>query len=151
MNLTETPEIVQWAPTHSVFIEKTGPFMKVAGEAWQTAYSLFPLLKAHNQVTGNMSLYKTSPNVYRACFALTAPPVKLPPEFTYELIEGGEYSRFILTGPFSDLPAATGRVFELASKNDWMLRADWCIENYVSDPSTTPQDKNIIEILIPIA
>src|SRR5271166_311381 len=136
MNLTEVPEIVQWPATHFVFVEKTGPFMRIAPEAWQTAYSLVPLLREHNQITGSMSLYKTHPNVYRAGFVLAAPPVKLPPDLRYDLFEGGEYSRFVLTGPFSDLPVATGRVFELASQNDWMLRADWCIENYVSDTRT---------------
>lgn len=151
MNLTEVPEIVQWPPTHYVFVEKSGPFPKTAPEAWQTIRDLVPLLREHNQITGSMSLYKMSPRVYRAGFVLTAPPVKLPPELTYDLFEGGEYSRFVLTGPFSDLPAATGRVFELASRNDWMLRADWCIENYVSDPGTTPEDKIITEILIPTA
>jgi len=151
MNLTETPELVQWHPTHYVFIEKTGPFMKVAPEAWGLAHSLVPLIEEHNQISGYTTLYKMSPNVYRAGLVLAAPPVKLPPEFTYELFEGGEYSKFVLTGRFSDLGSATGRVFELASKNDWMLRADWCIENYVTDPRVTPEDKNVIEILIPTA
>jgi hypothetical protein len=32
-----------------------------------------------------------------------------------------------------------------------MLRADWCIENYVTDPRNTPEDQNVIEILLPIA
>ena len=151
MNLTEVPEIIQWPATHYVFVEKTGPFPKTAPEAWQTAHPLVPLLREHNQITGSMSLYKMSPNIYRAGFVLSAPPVKLPSELTYELFEGGEYSRFVLTGPFSDLPAATGRVFELAFRNDWMLSADWCIENYVSDPRTTPEDRLITEILIPTA
>ena len=151
MNLTETPETSQWPPTHYVFTEKTGPFMNTAPEAWGLAHSLVPLLQQHNQITGYTTLYKMSPNVYRAGFALAAPPVKLPPELSYELFEGGKYSRFVLTGRFSDLPAATGRVFELASKNDWMLRSDWCIENYVTDPRVTPEDKNVIEILIPTA
>ena len=38
MNLTESPELVQWLPTHYVFIEKAGPFMKVAPEAWGLAH-----------------------------------------------------------------------------------------------------------------
>jgi len=151
MNLTEVPEIVQWPTTHYVFIERTGPFMKVAPEAWGLAHPLVPLIQEHNQINGYTTLYRMNPNVYRAGFVLAAPPVKLPPEFTYELFEGGEYSRFVLTGRFSDLSAATCRVFELASKNDWTLRADWCIEHYVTDPRITPEDQNVIEILIPTA
>src|ERR1039458_581157 len=107
MNLTEVPEIIQWPATHYVFVEKTGPFPKTAPEAWQTAHPLVPLLREHNQITGSMSLYKMSPNVYRAGFVLSAPPGMLPPELTYELFDGGEYSRFVLTGPLSALPDAT--------------------------------------------
>ena len=151
MNLTEQPEAVHWPETHYVFVEKTGPFMKIAPEAWQTAYSVIPLLKEHNQVTGNMSLYKMNPNVYRAGFVLSAPPVKLPPELTYEKLDGGNYSKFVLTGPYSQLPQASGRVWEIVSKNNIMVRADFAIENYVSNPRETPEDKLITEILVPTA
>lgn len=149
MNLTEQPEIVNWPKTHYVFVERTGPIMKIAPEAWQLAHGLRPLLAENNQITGHMSLYKTNPNVYRAGFVVTEPPVKLPSGLTYEIFEGGQYSKFVLTGPFSDLPAATGRVFEIVSKTNMMLRMDFCIENYVTDPRTTPESKLITEILVP--
>jgi effector-binding domain-containing protein len=151
MNLTEEPEIVNWPATHYVFIEKAGPFMSTAPQAWQAAHGLVPLLAEHNKITGYMSLYKMSPNVYRAGFALAAEPVKLPAGLEYELFPGGVYSRFVLTGPYSDLPQASGRVWEIVSKNDMMVRADFAIENYVNDPGTTPQEKPITEILIPTA
>jgi len=151
MNLTEEPEIVTWPETHYVYVEKTGSFPKIAPEAWQTAVSLVPLLKERNQIAGRMSLYKMNPNVYRAGFALAAKPVKLPSDLKYEVFAGGTYSKFVLTGNYSDLPQATSRVFEIVSKNDLMLRSDFCIEHYVNDPSTTAEDKLITEILIPTA
>jgi effector-binding domain-containing protein len=151
MNLTEEPEILFWPETHFVFVEKTGPFPKVAPEAWQMAYSLAALLAENNKITGKMSLYKLSPNVYRAGFVVAGPPVKLPEGLTYEVFEGGRYSRFVLTGPYSDLPAATRRVFEIVSQNEMMMRSDFCIENYVTDPQTAPEEELVTEILIPIA
>ena len=151
MNLTEQPELVQWPETHYVFVEKTGPFPKIAPEAWQTAHSFVPLLKEHNQITGYMSLYRMSPNVYRAGFALAAPPVKLPPDLTYEKFAGGTYSKFVLPGPFTQLGQATGRAWEIVSKSDTMVRPDFAIEHYVNDPDVTPEDKLITEILIPTA
>jgi len=151
MNLTEEPEIVQWPATHYVFVEKSGPFQKICPEAWQTAHSVAPLLRENNEITGYMSLYRMSPNVYRAGFALAAAPVKLPPELKYEKFAGGTYSKFVLTGPYSDLPAATGRVWEIVSKNDMMVRSDFAIENYANNPKETPEDKLISEILIPTA
>jgi DNA gyrase inhibitor GyrI len=151
MNLTEEPEIVDWPETHYVFVEKIGPFMKTAPDAWQTAHGVAPLLKENNQVTGYMSLYKTNPNVYRAGFALAAVPVKLPPELRYEKFAGGKYSKFVLTGPYSNLPQASGRVWEIVSKSDIMVRPDFAIENYANNPKETPEDKLITEILVPTA
>jgi effector-binding domain-containing protein len=151
MNLTEEPEIVSWPETHYAFVEQAGPFMKTAPQAWAEAYRLAPLLKEHNQVTGYMSLYRMGPDVYRAGFALAAEPVKLPAGLEYELFEGGQYSRFVLIGPYAQLPQATGRVFEYVSRNNIVLRMDFCIENYVNDPQTTPEDRLMTEILVPTA
>jgi DNA gyrase inhibitor GyrI len=149
MNLTESGDIVNWPETHYVFVEKTGSIPKIAPEAWQTALSLVPQLAEKNQIAWNMSLYKMNPNVYRAGFVVAEKPAEVPAGLQYELFEGGKYSRFVLTGPFSDLPAATRRVFEIVAQRGTMLRSDFCIESYVSDPRTTPEDKLITEILIP--
>jgi DNA gyrase inhibitor GyrI len=149
MNLTEVPEVVQWPETHYVFVEKVGPFMQNAGQAWQSAHKLVPELRQNNQITKYFSLYKRGPQIYRAGFAIASPPKDLPAGLTYEKFSGGQYSRFILTGPFSDLPAASGRVFELVKERDIAMRDDFCIENYVTDPSTTAADQNVTEILIP--
>lgn len=151
MNLTEEPEIVQWPEVHYVFVEKTGAFPEIAPEAWQTAHNLAPLLAETNRITGYMSLYKMSPNVYRAGFMLAAEPAKVPAGLEYERFAGGKYSSFVLTGPYSNLPAATGRVFEIVSTKNMMLRSDFNIENYVNDPRTTPEDQLITEILVPTA
>jgi effector-binding domain-containing protein len=151
MNLTEEPEIVDWPETHYVFVEKAGPFMKTAPEAWSLAHSFVAALSERNKITGYMSLYKMGPNTYRAGFALAAGPVDLPAGLEYERFGGGRYSRFVLTGPYSDLPQATGRVFEIAAKSNLKLRSDYCIEHYVSDPGVTPKETLITEILIPTA
>ena len=78
MNLTEVPEIVQWPPTRYVFIEKIGPFMQTARQAWQELHQLEPPISAHNQIIGAMALYKMKPDTYRAGFILDATPVSLP-------------------------------------------------------------------------
>ena len=150
MNLTEELEIIQWPATHYVFVEKSGPFMKTAPEAWGQAHGLLPLLMEQNQVKGYMSLYKMGPDVYRAGFALEAAAEHLPEGLRYELFPGGAYYRFTLTGPYSDLPQASGRVFAIASEKNLMLRQAYCIENYVKDPRTTPAAELVTEILLPV-
>ncbi|MFZ0744365.1 MAG: GyrI-like domain-containing protein [Terracidiphilus sp.] len=151
MNLTQEPEIVTWPETHYVFVEKIGPFMENAGKAWQTAHSLAPALSEHNKITGYTSLYKRGPQVYRAGFALSAAPVDLPNGLAYEKFVGGKYSRFVLTGPYTNLPEASGRVFEIVAEKKIPQRDDYCIENYANDPRVTPENQLITEILVPTA
>jgi effector-binding domain-containing protein len=149
MNLTQEPEIVTWPETHYVFIEKIGPFQNTAPQAWQDLHQLISRISEHNKITGYLSLYKVPPKIYRAGVSLAAEPAKLPAGLEYSKFEGGKYSRFVLTGSYSNLPQASGRVFEIVSERKIKLRDDYCIENYANDPRTTPEEQLVTEILIP--
>lgn len=151
MHLTESPAIVGWPETDYVFVEKAGPFQVAAPQAWETARALAEALSRSNRITASISLYKVQPQVYRAGFALDGPPVSLPQGLSYEKFRGGKYSRFVLTGPYSDLPKASGRVFEIAAEKGIRQRNDYCIEYYVNDPRITAEEKLMTEILIPTA
>ena len=149
MNLNETPEIVNWPPTHFVFVEKVGPFMQNAPQAWQDLHKLLPQIAGKSQVTGHLSLYKVGPKIYRAGVSVAAPPDELPDGLKYEEFKGGKYSRFELAGSYAQLPQASGRVHELVAEKKLKTRDDFCIENYVNDPRTTPEDQLLTQILIP--
>ncbi len=149
MNLTEEAELVTWPETHYVFIEKIGPFLQIAPQAWQELHQLVPRISESNEITGFMSLYKMKPDTYLAGVAVAEPAKDLPPGLKYMRFEGGKYSRFVLTGPYSQLPEASRRVFEIAAKTELPVRVDYCIENYVTDPRTTPEAELVTEILIP--
>src|ERR1700682_1152042 len=149
MNLTQEPEIVTWPETHYVFLEKIGPFQNTAPQAWQNLHQRVSGISEHNKITGYLSLYKVQPKIYRAGVSLVAEPVKLPPGLEYSKFAGGKYSRFVLTGSYSNLPQASRRVFEIVAEKKLKLRDDYCIENYVTDPRTTPEEQLITEILIP--
>jgi DNA gyrase inhibitor GyrI len=151
LRLTEVPAVVTWPETHYVFIEKVGPFLNTAPQAWQQMHPLVPRVLDQNKITGYMSLYKVAPQIYRAGVALAAAPKDLPEGLAYEKFPGGKYSRFVLTGPFSNLPAACGRVFQIVAATKIPLRDDFGIENYVSDPRTTPEEQLVTEILVPTA
>jgi effector-binding domain-containing protein len=58
--------------------------------------------------------------------------------------------KFVLYGPYSQLPEATGRAFGIVAEKQVQLREGFKIENYVTDPRTTPQDQSITEIMFPI-
>jgi effector-binding domain-containing protein len=148
MKLTEEPQIVTWPETHYAFIEKIGPFQNTAPLAWQSLHPLVPAISEHNKITGYLSLYKVGPKIYRAGVSLAAEPKNLPEGVAYEKFEGGKYSKFILTGSYSHLPQASGRVFEIVSEKKIQVRDDYNIENYANDPRTTPEEQLITEILI---
>lgn len=103
----------------------------------------------HNRITGYMSLYKVGPQIYRGGVALSAEPKNLPEGLDHIPFKGGKYSRFVLTGSYSNLPEAARRVFQIVAETKIQLRDDYCIENYVNDPRTTPEQNLITEILIP--
>jgi len=149
LQLTREPDAVNWPETHYVFVEKTGPFMQSAPQAWQQMHRLTPAVAEHNAITGYMSLYKVGPQIYRAGVSVATAPVELPAGVAYEKFAGGKYSRFVLTGPYSNLPEASRRTMEIVAEKHIPLRDDWNIENYVNDPRVTPEDQLVTEILFP--
>jgi effector-binding domain-containing protein len=151
LNLTEKPEVVSWPETHYVFVEKIGPFQHTAAQAWKELHAVVPAISEHNKITGYTSLYKVGPQIYRACVSLAAEAKNLPPGLNYFKFHGGKYCRFVLTGPYSNLPEASGRVFQMISDQKIAVRDDFNIENYVSDPRTTPEAELITQILVPTA
>jgi predicted transcriptional regulator YdeE len=149
MNLTSKPEVVNVPATHYVFVEKTGDFHSIAGQAWKSAHAFVPELSMKNKITGYMSLYKMGPKMYRAGFALADAPVDLPDGMAYEKVAGGKYAKFVLKGPYSDLPQASQQVWKTVEEKKLPLRDEYAIENYLNDPSVTPEDQLKTEILVP--
>jgi predicted transcriptional regulator YdeE len=132
-----------------VYVERIGAFVENAQAAWQQLHTLAAALSESNRITGGMALYKMGPKVYRAGFSIAAPPVNLPDGLKYEKFHGGKYLQFELTGPYSDLPAASGRVWGLVGEKKIEVRDDFAIENYRNDPKSTPPEKLITHIMIP--
>jgi len=151
MNLTEEPVVVQWPETHYVFIEKIGPFMQTAPTAWGELHSNVPAIAQENKIRHYFSQYKMDEQIYRAGVGLSAPPVQLPEGLRYEQVPSGKFSRFVLTGPYTDLPQATGRAWEIAEEQKIEQRDDFAIENYCNDPRNVAPEQLITEILIPTA
>ncbi|MBC7371599.1 MAG: GyrI-like domain-containing protein [Bdellovibrionaceae bacterium] len=130
-------------------IEKIGPIQENAQNAWQELHKVRVKLSENNQITGGMSLYKTNPPSYRAGHSIAAAPKNLPDGMTYIQHNGGKYASFAVTGSYSQLPQATGKVFELVKTLGIQQRDDFYIEDYANDPATTPESELITHILIP--
>jgi DNA gyrase inhibitor GyrI len=151
LKLTTQPDTVLWPETHYVYIEKIGPFQNTAQQAWHELQSIIPSIAENNQITAYTSLYKVGPQIYRAGVALRAEPKQLPASVHYSKFHGGKYLRFVLTGPYSVLPEASGRVFQMVADQKIPLRDDFYLENYLNDPKVTPEAELVTEILIPTA
>lgn len=151
LNLTQEPETVTFPEAHYVFIERIGNIPANAQQAWHTVEKFAAGLMQHNQITGAAAFYKPAQGIYRAGFLLAAAPANLPAELRYEKIKGGKYARFTLTGPFDQLPEANTRAFGIVAEKKIALRDDFNIENYVTDPRTTPAEQNVTQILFPTA
>jgi DNA gyrase inhibitor GyrI len=127
--------------------------METAAKAWDALNKLVLEISKSNTIIGRMSLYKFNPTeTYRAGVSLSAKPRNLPPGLLYEKFKGGKYSRFTLIGPYTDLPEASGRVFDIVSEKKIEIREDFCIENYVNDPSYLAHGEvPVTQILVPTA
>jgi DNA gyrase inhibitor GyrI len=147
MNLTPEFETVNRPLTHYVFLEKQGPFPEVAPPLWN---ELMPLLGRLNQqqvreYLGLSGIDKTKLGeetmIYQAGVALAGDPVKLPDGLRHRVIKAGKYARFLLTGPYSHIWMAFDRIFKTLAEKKVELRPEFCIENYVNDPRSTPEDQ----------
>ena len=151
VNLTIEPDTVQFPETHYVFIERQGYIPTIAPQTWAAVSAFGSEILKHNRILGGAALYKTNPGTYRAGFILAAPPVNLPSELSYVKFPGGKFARFTLTGPYNQLPEATGRAFEIVKEKKIALRDEFNIERYLKDPMTTPEAELVTEILFPAA
>lgn len=151
LTLTHEPETVARPEMHYVFVERTGRIPDNAPQAWHTVQPMAAEIAKHNQITGAMALYRCGPDVYRAGFTLASLPVNLPEGLAYEKLSAGKYTRFTLTGPYDQLPQATTRAFEIIAEKNIPVRDGFNIERYLTDPSTTPPENAVTEILFPAA
>lgn len=149
VNLTTEPEFVTRPAIHYLYIERTGNIPANAQGAWQAAEKFASQVAATSQIVGACALYKCGPDVYRAGYVVAERPASIPEGLSYEEVDGGKFAKFVLHGPYSHLPEATSRAFQLAAEKQVRLRDGFNIENYVTDPHTTPQEQSITEILFP--
>jgi predicted transcriptional regulator YdeE len=145
MNLVEASD-VEFPETHLVYAERIGPPPEVAPRAWKELTEALPQIEAQNKVVGFLALYKLEPEmVYRAGVSTALAAEGLPEGLIGEVFKGGKYARYVHTGPWSELGAATTRAFELFGKR--RKRSDWHIERYLTKANVQPA---ITEILIPV-
>jgi predicted transcriptional regulator YdeE len=149
LNFIHESAPVDFPATHYVFVERVGHIPTNAPQAWKFVENSAAQLAPKNQITGAAAYYKPAQGVYRAGFMIAAAPVDLPAGLTYEKMPGGKYTRFTLTGPFDHLPEANACAFAILAEKKIPLRDGFNIEQYLTNPRTTPADQNVTAILFP--
>ena len=157
LNLTSKFEIVHSPLTHYVYVEKCGPFPEIAPPTWNEMFVLGFGHLPQDRITAFLGLSTIDKSkvgdeamIYQAGVALSESPSDLPKGLSYKKIKSGSYARFVLTGPYSQIWPAFNFVFKNLAENNVELREDFCIENYLNDPKSTPEDQLLTEILIPM-
>lgn len=142
--------------THYAFLETRGLYSEVAQKLWG---DLGPLLSeiGHDSIReylglSGMDTSKTGNDalIYQAGIALAAAPQKLPSKMQYRAVASGKYARFLHIGPYKEIGAVFDHAFKLLAESKTNLRSEFCIENYLNDPQTTPEKELKTEILIPV-
>lgn len=151
LNLTHESASTSFPATHYVFVERIGNIPANAPDVWKTLHEFALALAQHNKITGAAAFYKPTKGIYRAAFLIAAAPEQLPAGLSYEKFPGGTYAQFTLIGPYEQLPEAHTRSCAIVADEKIVLRDDFYIEHYLTDPSTTPAEQNVTAILFPIA
>ena len=157
MNLTSNFETVTRALTHYVFLEKRGPFAEVAPPLWNDLMPLLPRLNQEDirEYLGVSGVDKSQPGeqamIYQAGVGCVEQPERLPDGLQHRAIKSGKYARFLLIGPYSQIWPAFDRIFKTLADQKVELRPEFCIENYLNDPRSTPEEQLQTELLVPIA
>src|SRR5262249_37110081 len=157
MNLSAKFETIARPLTHFVFLETQGPFPEVAPPLWEKLLPFVGRLEPQpiREYLGCSGIDKTKVGeetmIYQAGGGLASEPRKLPDGFRHRAVKGGNYARFLLTGPYSQIWMAFDRIFKSLAEENVELRPEFCIENYLNDPRVTPEDQLQTELLVPIA
>ena len=88
--------------------------------------------------------------IYQAGVAV-ARKMHLPAGLQQREIKSGKYARFFLTGRYARIWMAFDGAFTILAEKKVTLRSEFCIENYLNNPSVTPEGELKTELLIPIA
>lgn len=157
INMTKDLKIVEVPSKPFLHLEKIGPFMKTAPQAWQEFWQKCgPLMKdlAMDQMAGLSRIDETQVGdekfIYQAGVFLKTSPKDVPPTLHLRNTQAGKYASFLLTGAYQQLQYAYPNAFEVLKNKNVKLRNEFCVEIYLNTPDTTPEAELKTEILIPI-
>jgi AraC family transcriptional regulator len=156
-NMNLTPEIITRKET-VVYTSaaKGGDFKDIAPLAWENFMKVLPNIKENLEQSeyfgiGTMVAEDTKKVCnYKAALSI---PTNLDFEIeglTKEVLPKSKYAKFLLKGSYDNVWIAFDKAFQIISESEHGISEAPCIEKYLNDPTQTPVDELLTEILIPI-
>lgn len=151
MNLTG-PQIKQRPSFSYIYHQKRGVIQEIAPITWSEMYGLYQgslPLSAGTELIG-ASWMDGKDMIYEAGLALPSPPSHIPRGLSLRTQEGGKYASYLYKGAYDGIGKAFEKMFRELNEHGLELRPSACLENYLNDPSKTPEAELLTELLIPI-
>ncbi len=158
LNLSKTPEIIL-RKKMEVFVKTSvgGDFREIAPAVWTEFTSILGLSKQDLSKSEFFGIGKVEQgkgteiiNTYSA--AISNPEgANLKFDCLEKLsLPEGKYAKFLLKGSYDGVWLSFEQAFKILSEGPYELDDRPCLENYLNDPTVTPEAELLTEILIPI-
>lgn len=153
INMEMKPEIIERNETiiYSYGVVDSS-FKEAAQHTWDEFLKILPtvnedLSKSEFMGVGEMLEEKCS---YKAAISLPTNENVQIKGLKREVIPHSKYAKFLLKGSYEGIWYAFDEAFKYINESDFQIGSAPCLELYLNDPSITPEEELLTEILIPI-
>ncbi|MNJ94897.1 Transposon Tn10 TetD protein [compost metagenome] len=157
LNLSEKPEVITRAKMEIFALKgQGGSFADIAPLVWQNFLNILSQQKQDLSSSEYLGLsYIESINqrdnhIYKVAISNPTGQSLSFKELEREVLPEQKYLKFDLKGSYRGVWPAFNQIFKYVSENSYELADGPCLENYLNDPSCTPEDELLTELLVPI-
>ncbi|HVJ64814.1 MAG TPA: GyrI-like domain-containing protein [Bdellovibrionota bacterium] len=158
INLSTKPEILTLPSTILVYVEKIGPFMQTAPQAWQELWKVIGPGTAEIRPKQMMGLSRIDPSkegdeamTYQAAVSVDQVPKSLPKPLISRNFISATFAKFLLTGSYAQLAHAYPQAIERTEAAGHKMRPGFFIEIYLNTPDKTAEKDLLTEIYVPVS
>jgi AraC family transcriptional regulator len=147
------PEVIKRSETtiYSFSADDT-TFKDAAQVAWQEFLKIIPTVKEDLSQSEFLGVGEMSGDTcsYRAAISIPTNPNAEVANLIKEDIPASKYAKFLLKGSYDGIWYAFDKAFKFINESEFEISSAPCLELYLNDPNTTPENELLTEILIPI-
>lgn len=153
INMEMKPEIITRNETtiYSYAASDTS-FKEAAQIAWNEFLQIIPTVKEDLTQSEFLGVGEMNSNncSYKAAISIPTNPQAKIDKLTKEVIPASKYAKFLLKGSYEGVWFAFDKAFKFINESEYEIGSAPSLENYLNDPSVTPESELLTEILIPL-